>query len=89
MAVVKFVARYGADTHQELAEIGMAPRLRFCGSLDGRDDVRDTPTESTKEVFGLHLGPLRMVAMDYVEGTHLGALKEDDRPEDLHVKIEA
>ena len=87
MAVVKFVARYGADAHQALAEAGMAPRLRFCGSLDGRDDVRDAPTESAKDVFGLHLGPLRMVVMDYVGGTHFEALEEDQRPKDLHKKV--
>ena len=89
MVVVKFVARYGARAHHELAEAGMAPRLRFCGSLDGRDDVRGAPTESTKEVFGYHLGPLRMVVMDYVDGTHLEALERYERPEDLYGKVKA
>ncbi|KAF9783372.1 hypothetical protein BJ322DRAFT_1070503 [Thelephora terrestris] len=53
MAVVKFVVRYGAGAHQLLAEAGMAPRLLFCGSTDGRDDVRNTAKESTSEnAFG-------------------------------------
>ena len=89
MVVVKFVARYGAEAHHHLAEANMAPRLRFCGSLDGRDDVRRTPVESSKDTFGLHLGPLQMVVMDYVDGAHSEALKEDERPNDLHDKVKA
>ena len=42
---------------------------------------------STKGVFGLHLGPLCMIVMDYVGGTHLEALEETERPEDLHDKV--
>ena len=73
-AVVKFVARYGAEAHQFLAEAGLAPRLHFCGSIDGRDDVRNSPREATKGPFGLYLGPLQMVVMDLVEGTNAEAV---------------
>jgi hypothetical protein len=33
--VVKFVERYGVEAHKHLAKDNKAPRLRFCGSLDG------------------------------------------------------
>ncbi|KAF9642685.1 hypothetical protein BDM02DRAFT_3105347 [Thelephora ganbajun] len=89
MAVVKFVARYGAEAHQILAEAGMAPRLLFCGSIDGRDDVRNTSGESTKDVFGLRLGPPRMVVMEYIDGTHGEVLEAGDRPKDTHAQIKA
>jgi len=75
MAVVKFVARYGVGAHQLLAEAKMAPRLLFYGSIDGQRDIRKTPEKGTKDVFGLHLGPLRMVIMEYIDGTHGEALE--------------
>jgi hypothetical protein len=89
MVVVKFVARYGVHAHQVLAEAGMAPRLLFCGSIDGRGDIRETREESTKDVFGLHLGPLRMVVMDYIDGKHGDTLEVDDRPENTHAQVKA
>ena len=87
--VVKFVTRYGAHAHQLLAEAGMAPRLLFCGSIDGQDDVRETPEESTEGVFGLHLGPLRMVVMDYIDGKHGDALEVEDMPDDTYAQVKA
>ncbi|KAH8091727.1 kinase-like domain-containing protein [Cristinia sonorae] len=65
--VVKFVDRYGADAHRLLANAGYAPALHYFGTLDGR-----TPT-TTPDVMksGLYVGPVRMVVMEYVEGTTL------------------
>lgn len=88
-AVVKFVARYGADARHLLAEAGMAPRLLFCGSIDCRDDARENPGESTKGTFGLHLGPLRMVVMGYVHGTNGEASEVRNRPWDVHQQANA
>ena len=89
LAVVKFVARYGADAHQILAEAGMAPKLLFCGSIDGKEDVRSTCHESAKDVFGLHLGQPQMVVMDYVDGTHGEYLKAVDWPKDARAQVKA
>jgi hypothetical protein len=58
--------------------------LHFCGSIDGQDDIRRAPEESAKRVFGLHLGPLRMVIMEYIDGMHGEALEMDNRPKDTH-----
>jgi hypothetical protein len=88
-AVVKFVARYGAGTHQLLAVAGLAPGLHFFGSIDGRYDARNTPEDSVKEVFGLHLGPLRMVVMEYIDGTHGEALEASKRPKDTRSQVKA
>jgi RIO-like serine/threonine protein kinase len=35
----------------------------------------------------MHLGPLHMVVMDHVPGTHLEWAKEDEKPKDLHKQI--
>jgi len=59
VTAVKFVARYGADAHQLLAEGGMAFRLLFCGSINGRGGVGKVSGESAGGTFGLHMGPLR------------------------------
>jgi len=89
MAVVKFVARYGVGAHQLLAEAKMAPRLLFCGSIDGQRDIRKTPEKGTKDVFGLHLGPLRMVVMEYIDGTHGEALEASYGPKDTYAQVKA
>lgn len=87
MAVVKFVARYGAEAHQLLAEVGVAPRLLFCGSTDGRDDVRNAPRESAGDTFGLHLDQLQMVVMGYIDGINMGECEADDGPKDIHTQV--
>ena len=74
--VVKFVDRYGVEAHELLAKEGMAPQLLYCGTLDGRNDVRNGGSHAQGRMsFGLYVGPLRMVVMDYVE-----AQKRDDWP---------
>jgi len=88
MAVVKFVARYGVDAHRLLAEAEMAPRLHFYGSVDGQGDTDSTP-KNTKDVFGLHLGSLRMVIMDYIDGEHGEALETDRRSEGTYIQVKA
>lgn len=66
--VVKFVERYGVDAHDLLAKEGMAPRLLYCGSLDGSDDTRNCGSRAVGRLeCGLYVGPLRMVVMDRVE----------------------
>jgi len=69
--VIKFVDRYGVDAHQLLADAGMAPRLLYCGLLDGRNDVRNagSPAQGRTNGGGLYVGPTRMVAMEYIKGT--------------------
>ena len=68
--VVKFVDRYGVEAHQLLADEGMAPRLLYCGLLDGKNDVRTagTPSQGGVESSGLYVGPMRMVVMEFIEG---------------------
>jgi len=68
--VIKFVDRYGVDAHQLLANAGMAPRLLYCGLLDGRNDVRTAGSHAGGRTKGggLYVGPTRMVVMDYIEG---------------------
>jgi len=84
MAVVKFVGRYGVGAHRHLAEAGMAPRLLFCGPIDGRCDAEDL---DTRRAFGLHLGSPRMVVMDYIEGTHGEVLAT--KPKDTYAQVKA
>ena len=87
VAVVKFVHRYGVEACQLLAEAGMAPRLIYYGSTDGQDDVRNAPKDGAEDTFGLHLGPFRMVAMEYIEGTNVHAFEADGRPKDIHTQV--
>ena len=82
--VVKFVDRYGVEAHELLAKEGMAPRLLYCGLLDGENDVRDgaSCTKGTIDC-GLYLGPLRMVVMESIEYTE----GEDPLPEDAREQV--
>ena len=68
--VVKFVDRYGLEAHQLLADAEMAPRLLYCGLLDGKSDARTAGghTQGSTKLRGLHVGPIRMVVMEFVEG---------------------
>ncbi|KAF9231060.1 hypothetical protein BU15DRAFT_56606, partial [Melanogaster broomeanus] len=61
--VVKFVTKYGADAHREMAAAGFAPNLLYCGPIevDG-----DTPS----------YGDLQMVVMEYVDGLMLHSAKK-------------
>ena len=84
MAVVKFVERYGAKAHRLLADAKMAPRLLFCGSIDGQHDVGNA---DTKVEFGLHLQSPRMVVMEYINGTHGEA--HVAKPKDTYTQVKA
>jgi hypothetical protein len=64
--VVKLVDRYGVDTHLTLANLEMAPRLPYCGTLDGENYLRDVGNKGISN-DGLYIGLLRMVVMDFVE----------------------
>jgi serine/threonine protein kinase len=68
--VIKFVDWYGAEAHELLARNGLAPRLLYCGLLDGTQDFRitDGHPQGSAKVCGLHVGPMRMVVMDFIEG---------------------
>lgn len=66
--VVKFVDRYGVEAHELLAKEGMAPRLLYCGLLDGENDVRDGVSRAKGKIeCGLYVGPLRMIVMDRIK----------------------
>ncbi|KAG2052546.1 hypothetical protein BDR06DRAFT_515094 [Suillus hirtellus] len=54
--VVKFATRYGEDVHKVMAEAGFAPKLLYYGKIDV---VQGMPS----------YGGLRMVVMEYVDGT--------------------
>jgi hypothetical protein len=62
--VVKFVDRYGERAHCILAEAGLAPKLWYCGPLQ-----LDKGQPS--------YGPLRMVVMEYIDGSTLTAEKSE------------
>jgi len=68
--VIKFVEQYGVEAHQLLADAGMAPRLLYCGLLDGECDVRNagSRTRVNTTTGGLHACPVDMVVMEYIEG---------------------
>ena len=61
--VVKFVQRYGEEAHRILAREGMSPKLFYYGGIGARDG---DPS----------YGALRMVVMEYIEGTTLGEAKK-------------
>ena len=86
--VVKFVQRYGVEPHELLATEGMAPRLLYCGLLDGKTDARDGESRArgSTGAGGLYVGPIRMVVVEYIEGTTLD--KARNAPEDIKRKIE-
>ena len=72
MAVVKFVARYGAEAHQLPAGASMAPRRIFCSTVDSRDDVRNASRGSVKD------GCIRLAPGSTVHGRH-GVRRWDTR----------
>ena len=86
--VIKFVDRYGVEAHQLLADARMAPRLLYCGLLDGRNDVRSARTRAGGETKagGLYVGPTRMVVMEYIEGDT--GVESAPRPNDAREKVE-
>jgi len=79
--VIKFVGRYGTEAHQLLADAKMAPRLLYCGRLDGKRDVR-----SAWWIPGLYVGPVSMVVTEHIEGNTTE--KESAWPKDARQKIE-
>ncbi|THV02621.1 hypothetical protein K435DRAFT_652988 [Dendrothele bispora CBS 962.96] len=69
--IVKFVARYGYEAHGLLAEKDFAPKLHYCGLLDGKTDVQNYPEAQgtiRTDALGLYRGPTRMVVMDFLDG---------------------
>ena len=87
--VIKFVDRYGVEAHELLAAASMAPRLLYCGQLDGKSDVRggaESCTEDDVNLGGLYDGPMHMVVMGYIEGNT--ADKQSVWPEDACVETE-
>ena len=87
--VIKFVDRYGVEAHQLLADAGMAPRLLYCGLLDGKNDAREVKSHalSSTKCGGLYVGPMRMVVMEHFEGRAADGEK-DTWPKDLRNKVE-
>ena len=87
MLVVKFVERYGVEAHVLLASEEMAPRLLYCGLLDGETDVRDGDdrAQGSIKTGGLYVGPIRMVVMDYIKGSTLN--DKTHRPDDVLPEI--
>lgn len=88
-AVVKFVARYGVAAHQALAGSGQAPNLLFFGSLDGTRDERQHSGEGIKKPFGIHLGPPRMVVMEWVDGAHGEAATAEEKPDNAYEQVKS
>jgi len=71
--VIKFVEQYGVEAHQLLADAGMAPRLLYCGLLDGECDVRSAGSRTrVNTTGGLYACPVDMVVMEYIEGNTVG-----------------
>ena len=81
--VIKFVGRYSTKPHRHLADNGMAPKLFFCGSLDGETQNEDQGDDPS----GLYLGPLRMVVMDWVEGETAEGTEREDWPKDTYDQV--
>jgi serine/threonine protein kinase len=74
--VVKFVQRYGEEAHRLLAKEELAPQLLYCGGVRVHDG---DPS----------YGDLRMVVMQYVDGTTLEKAKKLNRvPATLEDQIE-
>ncbi|KAK7461876.1 hypothetical protein VKT23_008310 [Stygiomarasmius scandens] len=69
--IVKFSDRYGFEAHEFLATKGHAPKLYYCGLLDGRTDVKDSVEARGSvraDAGGLYNGPLRMIVMEFLDG---------------------
>ncbi|KAI6043610.1 hypothetical protein EDC04DRAFT_669504 [Pisolithus marmoratus] len=73
--VVKLVMRYGGDAHQTTADAGFAPRLRYFGPIDTGENA-------------VSYGKLKMVVMDYVEGSTLHYIYDKRKvPADFHIHL--
>lgn len=82
--VIKFVDRYGVGPHRLLADEEMAPKLLFCGRLDGStEDEGQTDDPSS----GLYLGPVRMVVMEWIDGETAAKTKKDAWPESARERV--
>ena len=86
--VIKFVEQYGVEAHQLLADAGMAPRLLYCGLLDGKCDVRNAGSRTRVNTTsgGLHACPVDMVVMEYIEGDTVDKIAV--LPKDIREKTE-
>ena len=86
--MVKCVEKYGVEVHQLLADAGMAPRLLYCGLLDGEDDVRDAESRArgSTTAGGLYACPVDMAVMEHIEGDTVD--KVSALPNNVREKIE-
>jgi hypothetical protein len=82
--VVKFVASYGEEVHDFLAQVGMAPTLRYCGPFYQKTGLSDDlPRPAQRAPPGLFLrSNMRMVVMDFID-----ALPWDQNPQDAREQI--
>ncbi|KAK0217128.1 hypothetical protein IW262DRAFT_1449540 [Armillaria fumosa] len=88
--IVKFIDRYGVSAHACLAADNVAPRLFFCGLLNGIDDVRDVAgAGGVTKCSGLYVGTLRMVIMEYIDGNSAQTTPPDAWPTDAYTQIQA
>ena len=87
--VIKFVNRYGVETHQLLADEKMAPQLLYCGPLDGINDVRidGSRTEGSTKIGGLYVGSMRMIVMEYIKRDTVEPLWPNDAREKIEKAI--
>jgi len=76
------------EVHQLLTDVGMAPRLLYCGLLDGECDVRSARscTRVNTTTSRLYPCPVDMVVMEYVEGDTVD--KVPVSPKDAREKTE-
>jgi len=74
------------EAHQLLADAGMAPRLLYCGLLDGECDVRNAGSFTQVSPGGLYACPVDMVVMEYIEGDTVD--KASVLPKDIREKAE-
>lgn len=79
--VVKFANRYGREVHQFLATKGYAPRLRYCGPMDGNGFQSNNSLPGTASPPCPLSSDVNMVVMDYVENT-------DKRPTNAREQLE-
>jgi serine/threonine protein kinase len=76
--VVKFVDRYGERAHQLLADVGLAPRLLYCGLPCPNNDQPSSQ-------------PISMVIMEYIDGNTLAEakhIKDEETLEGVQLELQ-
>ncbi|KAF5352155.1 hypothetical protein D9758_009263 [Tetrapyrgos nigripes] len=90
--IVKFSDRYGSGAHEFMANQGLAPKLYYCGLLDGKTDVKHSEEARGSirgDVGGLYTGPLRMIIMEYLDGITPAELPELEWPKNAREGVKA